>query len=152
MLRMAEQRDEVLHGALRGAIGAMAMTGMRTFTADVGLLRETPPQSIAKKRRPAGVLSYVPKSRRRAAVEVLHWSVGVAGGTIFGALPDQLRRAPWFGPVYGLGILLSYDFGIAPLLGLKQAKRPKPEEQAALIADHLLYGFVLSEFRSRPRD
>jgi hypothetical protein len=130
----------------------MAMTGMRTFTADLGLLRETPPQSIAKQRRPSGVLSHVPQSRRRAFVEMVHWGVGVTGGAIFGALPDPLRRAPWFGPVYGLGILLSYDFGIAPLLGLKQAKRPKPAEQAALIVDHLLYGFVLSEFRERPRD
>jgi hypothetical protein len=149
---MNEQSSEVLHGALRGAIGAMAMTGMRTFTADAGLLRETPPQSIAKKRRATGVMSYVPKSRRRAFVELCHWSVGVAGGAIFGALPDELRRARWFGPVYGLGILLSYDFGIAPLLGLKQSKRPKATEQAALIADHLLYGFVLSEMRQRPSD
>jgi hypothetical protein len=137
---------------MRGAIGAMAMTGMRTFTADLGLIRETPPQSIAKKRRPTGLLSYVPKSRRRAFVELLHWSVGVTGGAIFGALPDELRRARWFGPVYGIGILLSYDFGIAPLLGLKQAKNPKPVEQATLIADHLLYGFVLSELRGQPRD
>jgi hypothetical protein len=136
--------SEVTRAAATGAIGAMAMTGMRTFTADLGLLRETPPQSIAKQRRPTGVLSYVPKSRRRAFVEVMHWSVGVTGGAIFGAMPDGLRRAPWFGPVYGLAILLSYDFGIAPLLGLKQAKRPKPEEQAALIADHLLYGLILS--------
>jgi hypothetical protein len=137
---------------MRGAIGAMAMTGMRTFTADLGLVRETPPQSIAKKRRPTGVLSYIPKSRRRAFVELMHWSVGVTGGAIFGALPGELRRARWFGPVYGVGILLSYDFGIAPLLGLKQARNPKHAEQAALIADHLLYGFVLSEFRERPRD
>jgi hypothetical protein len=152
MLNVTEQAKEIAHGALRGAIGAMAMTGMRTFTADIGLVRETPPQSIAKQRRASGVLSYIPKSRRRAAVEISHWSVGVVGGAIFGALPDPLRRAPWFGPVYGVGILVSYDFGIAPLLGLKQAKRPKPAEQAALIADHLLYGFILSEFRERPRD
>jgi hypothetical protein len=144
--------SELFHAGMRGAIGAMAMTGMRTFTADLGLVRETPPQSIAKKRRPTGVLAYVPKSRRRAFVELMHWSVGVTGGAIFGALPDELRRARWFGPVYGVGILLSYDFGIAPLLGLKQAKSPKSTEQVALIADHLLYGFVLSEFREQPRD
>jgi hypothetical protein len=134
-----------MKAALRGAVGAMAMTGMRTFTADVGLVRETPPQSIAKKRRPTGVLSYVPKSRRRAFVEVMHWSVGITGGAIFGLMPDALRRARWFGPLYGVGILVSYDFGIAPLLGLKQSKRPKPAEQAALIADHVLYGLILSE-------
>ena len=134
----------VAGGAARGAIGAMAMTGVRTFTADVGLLRETPPQSIAKQRRPAGVLSHIPKNRRRAFVEVMHWTVGVTGGAIFGLLPDGLRRAPWFGPIYGVTILVSYDFGIAPLLGLKQSKRPKATEQAALIADHLLYGLILS--------
>jgi hypothetical protein len=82
----------------------------------------------------------------------MHWSVGVMGGAIFGALPDPLRRTSWFGPVYGLGILLSYDFGIAPLLGLKQVRRPRATEQGALIADHLLYGFILSELRARPSD
>ena len=149
---MSDQSREVLHGALRGAVGAMAMTGMRAFTADIGLVRETPPQSIAKKRRASGLMSYVPRSRRRAFVELCHWSVGVAGGAIFGALPDRLRRARWLGPVYGVGILVSYDFGIAPLLGLKQSKQPKATEQAALVADHLLYGLVLSEMRQRPRD
>jgi hypothetical protein len=144
---------EVARAAARGAVGSMAMTGMRTFTADLGLLRETPPQSIAKQRRPTGVLSYVPKSRRRAFVEIMHWSVGVAGGATFGVFPDQLRRTRWFGPLYGLGILLSYDFGIAPLLGLKQSNKPKATEQAALIADHLLYGLILTggERAAQPR-
>src|SRR3954471_15807919 len=149
---MGAQTEEVLHGAMRGAVGAMAMTGMRTFTADVGLMRETPPQSIAKQRRPGGVLSYVPKRRRRVAVEILHWGVGVVGGAMFGALPDELRRARWFGPLYGLGILASYDLAIAPLLGLKQVRSPRHTEQAALMADHLLYGFILSELRARPSD
>jgi hypothetical protein len=138
-------KESVAHSAARGAVGAMAMTGMRTFTHDLGLLRETPPQSIGKKRRPGGVLSHVPKGRRRAFVEIMHWSVGVAGGAMFGALPGELRRSRWFGPVYGVGILVSYDFGIAPLLGLKQSSSPKATEQAALIADHLMYGFILSE-------
>jgi hypothetical protein len=136
--------SDVAASALRGAVGAMAMTGMRTFTADLGLLRETPPQSLAKKRRPSGVLARVPKSRRPAFVEIMHWSVGVAGGAMFGVFPEELRRAPWFGSVYGVGILLSYNFGIAPLLGLKQSKQPKATEQAALIADHVLYGLILS--------
>jgi hypothetical protein len=143
---------EVAHAAMRGAVGAMAMSGLRTFTKDVGLVRQTPPEAIARQRRAGGVLRYVPRARRRAAVELLHWSVGVVGGGIFGALPDGLKRQPWFGPAYGIGILLSFDFGIAPLLGLKQIKHPKPLEQGALIADHLLYGLVLSEMRRRPRD
>jgi hypothetical protein len=94
----------------------------------------------------------VPRAKRKAAVELLHWSVGVVGGGIFGALPDGIKRQAWFGPAYGIGILLSFDFGIAPALGLKQIKHPKPLEQGALIADHLLYGLILSEMRRRPRD
>ena len=138
---------------MRGAIGAMAMTGMRAVTKEVGLIRETPPEAIAKRRgRARGLLRHVPRGRRQVTVELLHWSVGVTGGAIFGALPDGLRRQPWFGPVYGLGILLSFDLGIAPALGLVQGQRPKPSEQAALVADHLLYGLILSEMRRTPSD
>ena len=139
--------EEIPKGALRGAIGAMAMTGMRTFTADVGLLRETPPEAIAKKRRVTGALSRVPKKRRRAAVVLLHWAVGAGGGAMFGALPEGLRQAPWFGPLYGVGILFGYDAVAARSLGLKQAKRPKPAERAALLADHLMFGLILAEGR-----
>jgi hypothetical protein len=38
------------------------------------------------------------------------------------------------------------------LLGLTQAKRLRPAERSALAADHLLYGFVLSEMRRRPQE
>ena len=149
---MTEQAEEVIHGAMRGAIGAMAMSGVRELTTHVGLVRETPPQSIARKRRATGILARVPKNRRAATVELFHWSVGMVGGALFGALPDGLRRARWFGPAYGLALLLPYDFVVAPMLGLKQATRPKPAEQAALVADHLLYGLILSELRARPSD
>ena len=47
---------------------------------------------------------------------------------------------------------LSFELVQAPLMGLKQAKELRPLERAALAADHLLYGLVLSETRSRPRD
>ena len=66
-------------------------------------------------------------------------------------LPEGLRRSSWSGPVYGLVLWLGFELGIAPLLGLRHAKEPRPAEQIALAADHVLYGFVLSELRSRPR-
>jgi hypothetical protein len=47
---------------------------------------------------------------------------------------------------------LGFEAGIAPALGLSQAKRPRPIERAAFAADHLLYGYVLSEMRRRPRE
>ena len=77
---------------------------------------------------------------------------GAVGGAAFALLPEKVRLQPWAGPLYGLGVWLGFEFGVAPLLGLDQAKKPRPIDRVALAADHLLYGFVLSEIRRRPRE
>ena len=48
-------------------------------------------------------------------------------------------------------VWLGFEFGLAPLLGLRQAKQVRLVERAALAVDHLLYGLILSELRRRPR-
>jgi hypothetical protein len=141
---------EVVHAAFRGAIAAMAMTGMRRFTVHIGLVEEPPPQAIFRQKVP-GLLRRVPRKQRPAMVELAHWSYGAGGGAFFGALPASIRRRPWAGPIYGLAIWAGFEAGIAPALGLSQAKRPRPVERLALAADHLLYGLVLSEIRRRPQ-
>ena len=145
------QAPEVAHAALRGAIAAMAMTGMRRFTVHAGLVDQTPPHAILRQRA-RGVLRIVPRSQRPAVVELAHWSYGAAAGATFGMLPDRARRRPWAGPAFGLAIWLGFELGIAPALGLSHARRRRPLEQAALAADHLLYGLVLSEMRRRPSE
>jgi hypothetical protein len=141
---------EVAHAAVRGAIAAMAMTGMRTFTVHLGIVEETPPQAIFRQRA-RGLIRSLPRKRRPAGVELAHWAYGAGGGALYGLLPDRLRLRAWAGPIYGLLIWLGFELGIAPALGLSQAKRPRPAERVALAADHLLYGLVLSETRRRPR-
>jgi hypothetical protein len=143
--------DEIAHGTLRGAIGAMAMSGFRRFTLDLGLVKQVPPEAIVKQRA-RGILRMVPRKRRRAAIEAVHVGYGAIGGGMFGLLPDRVRLAPWAGPAYGLALWLGFELGIAPVLGLSQAKRPRPVERTSLAADHLLYGLVLSETRRRPQD
>jgi len=143
---------EVAHASLRGAIAAAAMTGMRVFTVDLGLVDQTPPQAIARQRRARGLLRRVPRGRRRAAIEFAHWTYGAAGGAAFAVLPEGLRRQPWAGPAYGLLVWVGFEVCLAPVLGLKQARRRRPVERAALAADHLLYGLVLSEIRARPQE
>jgi hypothetical protein len=142
---------EVLHAAGRGAVAAMAMTGMRAFTVSLGIVEQTPPQAIVRQKA-RGLLALVPRKRRRAAIELFHWGYGAAGGAAFGLLPDELRRRPYAGPVYGLAIWLGFELGIAPVLGLSQAKQPRPVDRAGLAADHLLYGLVLNEGRKRPQE
>jgi hypothetical protein len=143
--------NEVLHAAGRGAVAAMAMTGMRAFTVGLGVVEQTPPQAILKQKA-RGLLAMVPRKRRRAAIELFHWSYGAAGGAAFGLLPDELRRRPYAGPFYGLAIWLGFELGLAPMLGLTQSKRLRPVDRLGLAADHLLYGAVLNEGRRRPQE
>jgi hypothetical protein len=146
-----EDVQEVAHGSLRGAIGALAMSGFRTFTVDLGLLKQTPPEAIAKQRA-HGILRMVPRKRRRVAIEAMHVGYGAVGGAMFGLLPDRVRRTPGAGPVYGMVLWLGFELGIAPVLGLSQSKKPRPVERAATAADHLLYGLLMSDMRRRPQD
>jgi len=143
--------SEVAHATLRGAIAAMAMTGMRAFTVDLGIVEQTPPQAIFKQRA-RGLIRQVPRGRRRAAVEVAHWAYGAGGGAMFALLPEGVRRRPWAGPAFGLAVWLGFEAGLAPVLGLKQARKLRAAERGALAADHLLYGLVLSELRARPQE
>jgi hypothetical protein len=143
--------SEIAHGALRGTIAAMAMTGMRTFTVETGLVEEPPPEALFSQKARA-LIRQVPRPRRRAVVELAHWAYGAGGGAAFAALPEGLRRRAWAGPVYGLIVWLGFELGIAPVLRLSQAKQLRAQERAALALDHLLYGLVLSEMRARPQE
>jgi hypothetical protein len=144
---------EALHGAGRGAVGAMAMTGMRVLTTELGLLEQTPPAAVSRQRARGlrALLRQAPRRQRRGLVEIAHWAFGAAGGAVFGALPDAVRRRPWAGPVYGLVVWLGFELGIAPALGLSQAKRVRLVDRVALAADHVLYGLVLSGMRRTAR-
>lgn len=145
--------DDVLHGAARGAVGAMAMTGMRVMTTELGLLEQTPPQAISRQRARGlrALLRRAPRRQRTGLVEAAHWAFGAGGGAAFGALPRTVRRPRWAGPIYGLIVWLGFELGIAPALGLSQSKRLRPIDRLALAADHLLYGMVLSEPRRTAR-
>jgi hypothetical protein len=139
----ASRPRTMLHGAARGAVGAMAMTGVRVLTTELGLVEQTPPQAVARQRAPRG--------QRRGLIEVAHWVFGAGGGAAFGALPGAVRRRPWAGPAYGLVVWLGFELGIAPVLGLSQAKRVRLIDRLALAGDHLLYGLVLSATRGGAR-
>ena len=141
---------EVLHSAARGAVAAMAMSGLRTVTVSFGVVEETPPEAIFRQRA-RGLLRRVPRSRRKGVIELAHWAYGTGGGAAFGVLPESVRRAAWAGPVYGLVLWATFEAGLAPALGLARAKTQRPLERAAIAADHFLYGLVLSELRRRPR-
>jgi hypothetical protein len=141
----------MIHSAFRGIVGAMAMSGVRMFAQHLGLTREDPPSRLARKQA-KGLLRSVPRRRRGAVVELIHWAMGGVLGLIFGLLPERIRQQPWAGPVFGLLTWLGFDAVIAPAAGLKQRRWPHGAERAVFLVDHLLFGLVLNELRSRPRE
>jgi hypothetical protein len=143
-------RGDVLDGAARGAVGAMAMTGMRVLTTELGLVEQTPPQAVGRQGARA-LLRRAPRRQRRGLIEVAHGAFGAGGGAMFGALPGGVRRGQWAGLAYGLVVWLGFELGIAPALGLSQAKRMRALDRLPLAADHLLYGVVLTGTRRSPR-
>lgn len=140
---------EIARAAGRGVIGALAMSGVRVFARDLGLVEKTPPEAIAE--RPArGVLAKVPRDNRRTAVGALHLAVGAAGGIGFGVIPDGVRSQKWTGPAWGVLLLIGYEAVAAPALGTDHARHTDRSEQAVLLVDHLLYGYILAETDRRP--
>jgi hypothetical protein len=141
----------MIHAAFRGSVAAMAMTGVRTLAQHLGVIREDPPARVARKQA-KGLLRSVPRRRRGAVVELIHWSMGAAFGLVFGLLPEPIRMKAWAGPAYGFLVWLGFDTAVAPALGLKQRRWPHGKERAVFVVDHLLFGLVLSEMRARPRE
>ena len=131
----------VVRGAGRGAIAAMSMSGLRQATTALGMVGKTPPESVLEKTAP-GLFHRVPRERRPALVEAVHWSYGAAGGVLFGALPRSIRRQPWIGPAYGLVFWAGFHAVLAPALGIHGAHSGAGPRLAQL-ADHLLYGAVV---------
>ena len=127
----------------------MAMTGMRAFTVSVGLVEEPPPRAILRQKCQGAVPrgAEAPAARRAAS-----WRTGATAPP---AGPRSLRcptgsaGGRGAGPLYGLVLWLGFELvhGAAAGAQAGQGARARSSE-AALAADHLLYGLVLSETRA----
>jgi len=129
--------------AAGGLVASMVMSSVRQLTTGLGLVRQTPPETVLKQGAPS-VLAKFSRQRRRALIELAHWLYGAAGGLAYTLVPPRLRRHPLTGPTYGLVLWLVFDKGVAPLLQLPHVERPSTVERLALLADHLVYGGIVS--------
>jgi hypothetical protein len=141
----------VIHSIFRGIVGAMAMTAVRQLASEARVIREDPPARMARKQA-KGALRSVPRRKRGAVVELIHWAMGAVFGLVFGLLPERIRMRPWAGPAFGFLVWLGFDTVVAPALGLKQRRWPHGAERTIFLVDHLLFGLILTETRSRPRE
>jgi hypothetical protein len=141
----------MIHAMFRGIVGAMAMTGVRQFASQAQFIGDDPPARMARKQG-KGLLRMIPRRRRGAVVELVHWVMGALFGLVFGVLPESIRMKAWAGPAYGFLVWLGFEAVASPALGLKQRRWPHGKERAVFFVDHLLFGLVLTEMRSRPRE
>jgi len=141
----------MMHSMFRGIVGAMAMTGVRQLASQARVIREDPPARMARKQA-KGLLRTVPRRKRGAVIELIHWVMGAVFGLAFGLLPESIRMKAWAGPAYGFLVWLGFEAVIAPAAGLKQRRWPHGVERAVFLVDHLLFGLVLTEMRPRPRE
>lgn len=138
----APSRRPWLKGAVRGAVAAMAMSGMRQFAVGIGMIERTPPEAVLREGTPS-LLREVPEHRRTAFIELAHWGYGMAAGTVFGLVPSRLRRSKLTGPIYGVLIWGMFELAVAPVLGLAHTQKARPQERLALFVDHVFFGFVI---------
>jgi hypothetical protein len=132
-----------VRASVRGLIAAMAMSGMREFTANAGLLEKSPPEAIVERHAPEKV-KRLTAEHRSAIIELAHWCYGAAGGAAFGVLPRRLRSDPRIGPVYGLFVWLVFELGVGPLLGVQYREQKRLTHRAMLALDHVMYGVVVA--------
>ncbi|HEY8479654.1 MAG TPA: hypothetical protein VIL71_07475 [Spirillospora sp.] len=131
----------IVRAGARGLVGAMAMTGVRTVTAAIGPREQTPPEAIVDQRLP--FLRALPERHRGAVTELLHWAYGTAGGVMYGCLPRRVRAHPVAGPLFGLGIWIAFEAGIAPALRVRHAHEHGVAWRVGTALDHLLYGVIV---------
>jgi hypothetical protein len=132
----------VLRAAGRGLVAAMAMSGTRSVTANLGLMEQPPPRKIVERHGPRP-LQRLPESYVEAATEVFHWAYGTGGGLVFGLLPTKVRQHPLTGPAFGLVVWLGFELGIGPALGVEHRQR-RVMGRVMLGLDHVLYGVVVA--------
>ena len=135
-----------------GAVGAMAMTGMRVITTELGLVQQTPPQALKRQRarraRPAAAGA---AHQRRGLVEAAHWAFGASGGAAFGALPRPVRRRPWAGPVYGLVVVVGLRARDRARPGPQPGQACAPRRPPGPAADHAIRPGALGDTPDRAK-
>lgn len=133
-----------MKGALRGAVGAMTMSGMRQAAVGLGMIERTPPEAMLREGVPT-LLRQVPEHRRTAAIELAHWSYGAAAGAAFGLVPGRLRGSRLTGPIYGVLAWGLFELAVAPMLDLAHTRGSRPQERLALLVDHVVFGLIVGE-------
>ena len=136
-------------GAVGGAVGTAAMSGVMLAARRAGAMTRQPPEAIT-----AAALDAVGEHRQNATTRdalavVLHFGFGVGVGALFGVLQGQLpahvRRHPALSSMAYATLVWAVSYqGWVPALGiLPPATRDEPGRPLTMLLAHWVYGATL---------
>lgn len=153
------QRDvqAFIDGALGGAVGTVAMSGLMLAAGKAGLMGEQPPDKIAGAALDTAGVHARDEEEQDAAATLLHFSFGIGCGALFGLLHRRLPfRLPFrlpgalHGMLYAAIVWATSYQGWIPALGIMPpAWKDRPDRQRVMFVAHLLYGALLGTFVER---
>lgn len=153
MGRMTRIARRTAGGAIGGAAGTVALTGLRQVMARAGLVGETAPEQVVARLEGLGLLDGWSEGARRALTVAAHFGYGVGTGAVFGLLRAEGREkdgapssATTEAAVGGALGLLAWAVGWTTLLPLAGVHRPPWKEDGANVllpvVDHAFFGAV----------
>lgn len=142
-------------GAVGGAVGTAAMSGVMLVAQRAGVMGRQPPEAITAAALEAAGEHRQEPATRDALAGALHFAFGVGVGAVFGVLHGQLparaRRHPALsGAAYATLVwAVSYQ-GWVPALGiLPPATRDAPGRPVTMLLAHWVYGATLGAIVAR---
>ncbi len=141
-----EATRRALAGALGGAAGTLALSGLREAWSRVGMVFETAPMQVVDRAEELGLVKLSSPGARRFLTAAAHVAYGVGTGTAFGLLRRERGGAAEEVAVGSALGILAWGAGWAswlPLTGVHRAPWTERTPKVLLpVLDHAVFGAV----------
>lgn len=141
-----ELTGRALRGAVGGAVGTLALTGLRKVMDRVGLVETTAPEQVVKRAEEVGLIGDIGPFTRRLLILAAHFVYGVSAGAAFGALRRECAGRDAEAAVGAALGILSWGAGWSGwlwILGVHGAPWQQRTPRVLLpVLDHAFFGAV----------
>jgi hypothetical protein len=139
-------KERALKGALGGAVGTLALSGLREVFSQMGLVFETAPMQVVGRAQELGLVDdWSPRALRLLTVAA-HVAYGVGAGTALGLLRRKRSGTVQEAAVGSAMGVLVWGAGWSSWLPLTGVHSPPWEQRSAKVLlpviDHAVYGAV----------
>ncbi len=146
----------LLYGALGGAGGTVALSGLRQGLAYAGLVQKTAPEQVVERLEELGLVDDWSRNSRRALTVVAHLAYGLGIGAALGLVRRERGGAAEEAAVGSALGLLAWGVGWATWLPLTGVYEPPWKQRSPKVllpvVDHACFGAVWGLiFRARDR-